>query len=162
MVGWNGNAREVILSSINAPTVDLGLLKNIGLSKAQMEAVYGDITDSYYYLGGKYYKHEFLESAVFYENPDNAYDYNEHDDAPADAKCMHMEVKLSELIPGMKKNTYSISDLQSVFGSYKLENNLEDENFPECYYTFYYGDYTIRIISDRLNPPVEFAFVFKN
>jgi len=160
-VEWNEYSKTIDIYSKSENMIDYELLSCIGKTKSSIEDKYGNITNSEYYLGGKYYMHGNMKTQIFYENDDEYYDYEVHDDATENAECLHMFVKLSELITTDKK-IYSIADLEKIFGSYKFINQLDSEEYPMCSYEFSFGDYLIYIESDHLNPQVEYAYIFRN
>ncbi len=160
-VEWDEYSKTIDIYSKSENMIDYELLSCIGKTKSSIEDKYGSITNSEYYLGGKYYMHGNMKTQIFYENDDEYYDYEVHDDATENAECLHMFVKLSELITTDKK-IYSIADLEKIFGSYKFINQLDSEEYPMCSYEFSFGDYLIYIESDHLNPQVEYAYIFRN
>lgn len=157
-VEWDEIRQTVIIYS---EIINSQLLECIGKTKSEIEGIYGSITSSNYIDGGKYYVHGDLKTEVFYENKDNIYDYSIDDDVEDDAKCLWLLANLSELINNSKQKMYSIEELETLFGEYEFSNDLDNDFYPLCYYTFNYGDYIVRVESDHLNPQVEYVFVLK-
>lgn len=155
-VDWNVASQSVIIASQNN---SFNLLDCIGKTKKEIAEVYGNIVASEYWLGGKYYKHNGLESLLFYEH--NNYS-DETDDVSSNVQCNHIIANLSELLGSPDKAIYTIAELENIFGKYEFTDNLNDDNFPYCYYRFAYGDYVITIESDTINPNVSEVVVYKN
>lgn len=157
VVDWVEDTKTVDIH--NDATINYELLHCIGMTKSKICEKYGQINNSEYYLGGKYYIHGNMKSQMFYENEDDVYNYEIHDDAPLNAECLNIYANLSELIKGKNKTSFSVNELAKIFGEYKLENYLDDEMFPLCYYKFKYGIHNITIESDHLNPIVEYVTI---
>lgn len=160
-VNWDGDNKIVNIITKTGEALDYELLDCIGKTKTEIAEKYGNITDSSYWMGGKYYMHSNMKTQMFYENADNVYNYEIHDDAPSDAKCIQLCVNLNELIKTSDSEYYSVDDLQKFFGEYELENDLENEMFPCCYYRFEFENYVVYIESDYLNPILEYAYITK-
>ncbi len=157
VVDWVEETKTVDIH--NDETINYELLNCIGMSKVKICEKYGSVNNSEYYLGGKYYIHGNMKTQMFYENEDDVYNYEIHDDAPENAECLNIYAYLGELIKGTNKTSFSVNELAKVFGEYTLDNYLDDDMFPLCYYRFKYGIYNIVIESDHLNPIVEYVNV---
>ena len=145
----------------NNTSINYTLLSCIGKTKEEITKQYGNIVDSEYWMGGKYYIYNNLKSQFFYENPDDVYDYNKHDDVENSARCLHMFVNLSELLNTHNKSKYTVEELQYVLGNYEFTDDLENDFYPLCYYKFTFGDYVINIESEQKNPLLDYVYVFK-
>lgn len=157
-VDWNESSQSVIIVTKKSEYNSFDLLGCIGKTKKENVEIYGEIVASEYWLGGKYYKHKGLESLLYYQH--NNYNYELDDDVPQNVRCNHILVKLSELLDTPNKEIYTIAELKDIFGEYEFTDDLNNDNFPLCYYSFKYGDYRIDIESDKLNPKVSEVTVF--
>lgn len=164
-VEWREAAREIVITGDGANTqtdaVNHALLSCIGKTKAEITKQYGDVVDSEYRMGGKYYIHNHLQTQFFYENSNDVYDYGTDDDAEDSAICLHMIACLSEVLHASNQTVYTPEELQAVFGSYEFVDDLDNDFYPACYYRYHYGDYDISIESDGKNPEVQYVYIFK-
>ncbi len=157
VVNWLEETKTVDIH--NDTTINYELLNCIGMSKSNICEKYGPINNSEYYLGGKYYIHGNMKTQMFYENEDDVYNYEIHDDAPENAECLTIYANLGELIKSSGKTAFSINDLQNIFGDYQFTDDLNNDFYPLCYYRFTFGDYVINIESDHKDPLVEYVYV---
>ncbi len=157
-VDWNASSQSVIIVTRKGEDNSFNLLDCIGKTKEEIIKIYGEIVATEYWLGGKYYKHNALESLLYYEH--NNYNYELNDDVPKNVRCHHIIVKLSELLDTPYKEFYTIAELKNIFGEYEFIDDLNNDNYPLCYYRFTYGDYSITIESDHVNPKVSEAVAY--
>ncbi len=157
-VDWNASSQTVIIVTRKDEDNSFNLLDCIGKTKEEIVNIYGEIVATEYWLGGKYYKHNALESLLYYEH--NNYNYELNDDVPKYVQCNHIIVKLSELLDTPYKEFYTIAELKNIFGEYEFTDDLNNEYYPLCHYKFTYGNYSITIESDHVNPKVSEAVVY--
>lgn len=167
-VDWREATQQIVITEKGAnddnknASVNYDLLSCIGKTKEEITKQYGNIVNSEYWMGGKYYIYDNLKSQIFYEKSVGSYDYEKHDDVDNSDKCLHMYVSLSELLDTPDKTEYTIEELQQVFGDYEFTDDLENDFDPLCYYKFTLGNYEINIESDHKNPSVEYVYVFES
>ncbi len=166
-VTWKELTQQIVITGNNNESSDenklnMALLSCIGKTKQEISNQYGGIVSSEYWMGGKHYIHNNLKSQIFYENNDDVYDYEKHDDVENTAKCLLIWANLSELLNTPNKTKYTIEELQSILGKYDFTDDLDNDFYPSCFYKFYYGDYVISIESDHKNPSIDYVYVSKN
>ncbi len=158
-VSWNASSQSVIIVTKKSEHNSFDLLDCIGKTKKEIVKVYGEIVAAEYWLGGKYYKHNALESLLFYDH-DNYGD--ESDDVSPNVRCNHIIAMLSEWLNTPDKEAYTITELENIFGKCEFIDDLNNDDFPYCYYRFAYGDYLITVESDHINPRISEVVVSRN
>jgi|GEM_PF-2114901 len=135
------------------------LLECIGKPKSEIEEKYGKISASYYYIGGKYYMHGSLKTAMYYDTDE--YNYDIDDDLASYSVCIALEANLAELFMDSSKEYYTMEELVEVFGEYEFIDDLANEEMgPSCFYKFTYGDYVLTVESDHKNPTAKGIAVY--
>ncbi len=157
----NENTSSSIAETENKHLLNEELLDCLGKPKTEIEKMYGEITSSSYYLGGKYYIHGSLKTQMYYDNEE--YNYEIDDDLVSYSVCTALYVHVTELFKDSSKDLYSMEELAEVFGKYEFIDDLDnDEMGPNCIYKFTYGDYTFSVEADHKNPSADYITVFSN
>ncbi len=158
---YSAYAQSDVAYEVEIENINDALLSCIGKTKKDIVNLYGDIIYSSYWLGGKYYVHQNMNSELFYM-PTGSYNDSIYDDVNDFMKCNHMIADLSELLQTPDKGIYTIEELRSIFGDYEFSDTSGSDGYPFCADEYHYKDYKFIVEFDSLDPVVSEIYVFKS